>query len=388
MKSKTLHRIGFISSNTIRQIVVSVVGMAIPFMVIQNSSKVIWGEFVSVLLFSLLALQIINWGNKEYLLREFSQSPNKIKADFLRVLFTRFPLVIAFSVIAIFYFDFGASLFLLLLGRYLIHSFEVLVVFEKKFNASLFIELVTFLIFCLAFYYFKESIDVYFLVLIYSGYQLLKGIGYCLLFNTLLSFNKTTFDVSYFKAGFWFFLLSLFGFLASKIDVYIIERFGNKIMTSDYQIINSLLVFTMSTATFVYGPFTKNIYRNNHEIIQKAKKIMALLGVCIVPLSLVGIYCINHYFLEVSVSFWFYIIAFFYVYPSFIYGIDIVNLFKQHQEKKVVMLLLIGTVCNFILTVAFLNLNFGIISALLGSAIAQIVVLILFKLKSLHYEKI
>lgn len=383
MKSKSLNRIGFISSNALRQILVSAIGMVIPFMVILNSSKEIWGEFVSLLLYSLAATQIINWGNKEYLLRKFSETPSKINDNFSSVFLTRLPLVLLLSLIGFFFngIEFGFYLSIWILGRFLIHSYEVLVVYEKRFNSALALEIICFIAFAGAFYLFQSDFNLRLFLILYSFYQLIRGIGYLLFFKATLSL-KTTFNLNYYTVSIWFFLLSVLGFLASKIDVYIIEHFDNKILTSDYQIINSLLVFIMSICTFIYAPFTKNIYRNNEVVIKKTKNKLAQFGLIIVPVSLCFMYGILHYFLNLELPFWFYIIAFFYVFPSYIYGIEIVNLFKQHREKKVVVLLLIGTVCNFMLTVAFLNFNFGITSALLGSAVAQIVVLILFKLKT------
>ena len=101
--------------------------MAIPFLVIHYASKEIWGEFVSYLLYSLLVIQIINWGNKEYLLRKFSEAPNKIKINFSTNFVSRFPLVLISFLIGFFFFKFEYNIyvFLWILGRFLIHSYEV-----------------------------------------------------------------------------------------------------------------------------------------------------------------------------------------------------------------------------------------------------------------------
>ena len=355
--------------------------MVIPFIVIHYSTKEIWGEFVSFLLYTLLVTQISNWGNKEYLLRKFSETPNKIKQDFSTVFVSRFPLIILFVIAGLFFFPirFGFYIFLWILGRFLIHSFEALIIFDKKFKASVLIEIGSFLVFGLTFYTNKSVLDLKYLVILYSLYQLLKGVCYLILFKNYFTFKNIKITLNYFKVSFWFFILSVLGFLASKIDVYIMERFGNKIITSDYQIINSLLVFIMSITTFIYSPFTKNIYRNNVLVIEKTKKTISLLGLIIVPISLLMISYILRYFLNLDFSFWFYIIAFCYVFPSYLYGLEIVDLFKKHQEKTVVIYLLFGAVSNAFLSSLFLYLNYGIIGALLGSAMAQILVLLLFK---------
>lgn len=380
MTSKNLHRIGFISSNAVRQILVSAIGVVIPFMVIQHSSKEIWGEFVSLLLYSLLVTQIINWGNKEYLLRKFSETPSTIKDTFSSILITRFPIVLLFSLIGFFLFkmEFGLYLAFWIFGRFLIHSYEVLVVFEKKFNASLAIELICFSGFTIVFYSLSSTLNLKQLLILYSLYQFVKGICFLLLFRNTFSLN-TSFNFNYYKVSIWFFLLSVLGFLASKIDVYIIEQFDNKIVTSDYQIINGLLVFIMSISAFIYAPFTKNIYRNTDITIQKTKKTLVLLGLIIVPVSLLFVCGIVRYFLNLELTFWFYVVAFFYIFPSYVYGIEIVDLFKQHRERIVVLHLGSGVIINSILSSSFLYLNFGITGALLGSTIAQLAIMTLLK---------
>jgi hypothetical protein len=380
MKSKILHRIGFISDNALRQVIISVSGMVIPFLVICNNSKELWGSFVMLLLFSLLTLQVINWGNKEYLLRQFSLKPNNIANEFSRVLITRLPLVFLFGVVSFFYFSssFGYFMLLWILGRFLNHSAEALIVYEKKFKSAMAIELGCFVLFCFSLFVFKSKLDLYLLLIFYSCFQFAKGISYFFLFRNYFIFQNPKIDWHYYRATFPFFLLSILGFLASKVDLYIIECFGNTIVTSDYQIINSLLVFTMSLSTFIYGPFTKNIYRNNDDVIRKAQRLVSQIGLFVVPIALVAIYFILTFLLHLQVQLAFYLIAFLYVYPSFVYGIKVVNLFRQNREKTVVGFLFLGTIVNTILSAGFLYFDYGIIGALLGSALAQVFVLILF----------
>ncbi|SDJ23037.1 MATE family efflux transporter [Flavobacterium noncentrifugens] len=387
LKTKTINRIGFITGNAFRQVLIAVFGMTVPFVVIHNSSKIIWGSFVPLLLFSLLAAQIINWGNKEYLLRIFSKTPGKINVAYSQNLVARLPILIFFSILTCFYFpvSFGIWISLWLSGRYLQQSTEALIVYEKKFSASIVIELFAFAIFCIAFLLFNQH-DLYFLLIFYSSYQILKGCSYFLLFYGF--FNKANLkpDFSFFTVSFPFFVLSILGFLASKVDVYLLAHLGNKIATSDYQIINSLLVFVMSLSALIYAPFTKNIYRNKKSVIQKTRNLLAISGLVLVPISLCCITLIACFYLGLHLSFLFYTIAFFYIFPSFLYGIEVINLFRSHKEKTVVVILFFGATANTILSGLFLYFDFGMTGALLGSAIAQLMVLFLFKL-NLYFEK-
>jgi O-antigen/teichoic acid export membrane protein len=388
LNTKTLNRIGFISNNALRQVLISLFNMVIPFMVIHYSSKAVWGSFVSPLLFSLLVLQIVNWGNKEYLLRQFSQSPNKINFNYSQTLCTRLPLVLVFGAVGLLWFpaSFGIFILLWILGRFLSHSAEVLIIYEKEFSHSIFIELGTFALFSIPFFILRHELDVFLLLVIYSLYQFAKGLCYFVMFHAFVSVKNLKIDLSFYKSAFPFFLLSILGFLASKIDVYLIEYLGNKTMTADYQVINSLLVFVMTLSAFIYAPFTKNIYRNNAEVIDKTKQILWFSGLLIVPISFVFIYLILKYYLQLQLPLAFYAVAFIYVFPSFLYGIEIVNLFRRQKEKLVVWYLFIGAASNWILSALFLYSGYGIFGALTGSAIAQLIVLVLLK-SGKYFEK-
>lgn len=379
MPHNTKSKILDISSNTIRQLIVSVFGMAIPFLVIHFTKKEIWGSFVSILLYTLFTVQMINWGNKEYLLRLFSLLPNKIKKNYSQILFTRLPLVFLFTLGSLFFFPVSYTfyIFIWILGRYFNHSTEALVIYEKKFNASIVIETVSFLVFLLPFYLLKNDFGIYSLLVNYSFYQFIRGTGYFLLFQKYLSSDNMKLDLSYYKQAFPFFLLSVLGFFTSKIDVYSIDYFENRTIVANYQVINSLLVFSMSVAAFIYAPFTKNIYRNNKTTVTKIQKLLSLLGLFLVPAALLVIYFITVFYLKTHLSIWFYGIAFLYVYPSFIYGIKIVELFKNHKEKTVIKILLTGAVINTIISTILVYLNYGMSGALLGAAVAQVVQLVL-----------
>jgi O-antigen/teichoic acid export membrane protein len=219
-------------------------------------------------------------------------------------------------------------------------------------------------------------------------YQFLKGVLYLSLFKNGLSIKNFTFKIDYFKSALPFFILSMLGFLGSKIDLYIVESLESKTITAEYQIINSLLVFCMSITALVYSPFTKLLYRNTDQIVDKTKNILAYLGLIIVPGSLLVIYFILELYLKVNLEFYFYLIAFVYVYPCYVYGLDIINLFKQHKESSVVFILTIGVALNSLLSAWFLYLGYGIVGALSGSAIAQLVILALIKLKIKYPFKI
>ena len=373
-------KISLLSTNVIRQVLIAAFGLVIPFLVVDFCSKNLWGSFVSIWLYVLFAIQISNWGNKDYLLRKFSKSPSQLKVEFSSILLLRIPILILFIIASFIFFESEICLYLIpwLVGRYFFHSYEVLVMYEKKFKEAIGLEFISFMLFLYLFSNWSSSCDLVILIQLFGFYQLIKGFAYVALFHSFFTFT-INYSLSYFSKSFWFFLMASMGFFSSKIDVCIIERFGNKILTSDYQILNSMFIFIMSISAFIYGPFMKNMYRNSTDLVIKIKKLIFYFGLILVPIALVFVYFLNNYFLKLYLGFNFYIIAFFYIMPSFIYGIEIVKLFKQQQEKIVFFILLIGIITNGIVTSILLYNENEITNILLGSAVVQLLVLVLFE---------
>jgi len=381
MNTRAMTRLGHISANALRQLLASAYNMSVPLIVVRFASKAVWGSLVPMLLFSLLALQAINWGNKEFMLRRFSNAPNRVSEDFSRNLATRFPLVVLACIAGVFWFGpaMGICLAGWIFGRFLFHAAEPLVIYEKAFNAATAIETASFLAFAAGLFLLGRNIGAWQLAVLYSGYQLLKGLAFAVIFRRCIAIKNLAFEWDYFRRAWPFFLLSVLGFLASKIDVYLFTRYSDAATLADYQIINSLLVFEMTLSSFLYAPFTRNVYRSNEAFISKTRKLLLLFGVLVVPPALFIFHLVLVYYLHISMPMVFYVAAFAYVFPSFAYGIEVINLFRLHREKTVVYILFAGALSNALLSGLLLHEGFGIVGALTGSALAQLIALVCFK---------
>ncbi len=380
MNLKISFRLKQISFNTLRQGTISLFGIVTSIIVVNFSSKALWGEFVYFLLYILFSQQIINWGNREYLIRFFSENPYKIKEVFTSIFFVRFPLLFFFLIIDVSFFNTNLCIYLFLwqLGLFLTNSYEAIVIYEKKFIRSIYIEILSFIFFIISFFIWSKHLRIKQLLIIYSLYQIARGLLYFATFRNNFHFKKQQLDFYFYKKNIWFFFLSFLGFFVSKVDVYIIESFNNRVLTTDYQIMNTFFIFIMSIPMYIFNPFIKNIYRNNTSVILKFKKNIILIGLIIIPLCLICVCLLQVLFLQNNFHFKTYILAFFYIIPSFIYGIEILQLFRQHKEKKVVIILFIGALLTSTLTFLFLKNNLEFDNALLGSTIAQILLLFLF----------
>lgn len=358
----------------------SAFNVVLPLVVIHFAAKEVWGEFVSVLLFILIAAACNNFGNKEQLLRQISDQPRNIRQYFTENFYARMPILLVSILIGLFVFPFPFACFigLSLLGLYVIQSFEAIIVFEKKFRFSALVEMIFGILFIAILLFFKDKITAFLILKLYTGLQLIKVMVYGYAFLNFFEKRPSRFTFDFFKKSFPFFLLTLMGFLASKNDVYLVHFFLSKSKLAEYQILNNLCLFAMGIAGFLYIPFTKNIYRNSKKVIGNLKRVLLILGFIVTIVAVIIIYLVLRLYLKIQVPYYFHLIVFGYIFPSFIYGIEIITLYKDHREMKVVKYLFIGIIINVVVSASLLYSGFDIVGALLGSAIAQLVVLGLF----------
>lgn len=364
----------------VRQMMSSAFNVVLPFVVIHFAAKEVWGEFVSVLLFILMAAACNNFGNKEQLLRQISAQPRNIRQYFTENFYARMPILLVSILIGLFVFPlpFASYIGLSLLGLYISQSFEAITVFEKKFRFSALVEMIFGILFIVTLLFLKDNITAFLILKLYACLQLIKAMVYSYAFFSFFEKRQSRFTFDFFKQHFPFFLLTLMGFLASKNDVYLVHFFLNKSRLAEYQILNNLCLFCMGIAGFLYIPFTKNIYRNSEKVIGNLKRVLFILGLIVTIVAVIIIYLILRFYLKIQVPNYFYLIVFGYIFPSFVYGIEIITLYKDHREMKVVKYLFIGIIINVVVSASLLYSGFDMVGALLGSAIAQLVVLGLF----------
>ena len=76
---KTYGRVSQYLGFVVRYLIVPSGNFVAAYLAIREGSQALWGSFVEVLISVSLASYIFVWGNKEFLLREFSLAPARIK---------------------------------------------------------------------------------------------------------------------------------------------------------------------------------------------------------------------------------------------------------------------------------------------------------------------
>jgi hypothetical protein len=149
--AKLRRRVLTIGANAINTLFLPLLSPIVSLLVVRLVSPDLWGEFVQVAIVAQLGAHVAGWGNKEYLLRRFSQSPSQIarawRASMLgRVLpFAGFCLVLGILDIP----PLRALLIALwCLGMALDQSFDALVAYRRAFVFAAAVDLCGLVVMC------------------------------------------------------------------------------------------------------------------------------------------------------------------------------------------------------------------------------------------------
>lgn len=373
---KKLLKIGFSSS---KGFLIPILNFLIITFGISKFGKENWGTLISVFLWIFFILMIINWGNKEYLIRKFSKNPSKI-LDYFYTNFLSRSLLLFITIILFFYFPLAIAIlaFGYVLVAHFYSSLDSLIIYHQKFKTQLIAEISGFF-FVLTAIYFNSNFSLSSFLLLYILATLLKIV--IMLSSINLFEKKVNFAVSIeeFK---WSFLLFLFGFsgwLFSKIDIYLVSLYLNKKELSEYQILITAFIMLQSLSAYFLLPFTKHIYRLPEKVIQKINRKLFLISIPILLFGTIFIWVFLEKIVKINLSYYCYITAGIMCFPCFIYTLKISLLIKNHQENIIIIVNCFALLLTLVLSI-FLIPKFNILGALISICITQWVILVVYNL--------
>ncbi|WP_054851449.1 hypothetical protein [Olleya sp. ITB9] len=373
INKKNITRVLPIALNGFRSFLSPIISIFFSYIVVHFFSKELWGNFVEYLLFILITSVIINWGNKTYLMRLFSQNPKEIIANWQMLFKARFPICLIIILIVPFLYGINTSILLIiwLLSAFVQNSFLSVIFYNRDYIEFIGIELTGFAILLLQLYFLKTNITLLILLQTYVIAMLIKAVITALLYFKYLRFKNIKINTKVLFLSFPFFLLGISGFLQSKIDVYAYSLITKGTPLGEYQIISGFFVFSQSIAMLLIFPYVKNIYRMSSKSILKIKKGFVIYGFLLNLLVVTFIYFSLLYF-NIKLSLVQLIFGFIIGYPCYIYSLDILMLFKKHKESLVIKISAISLSINFVLSLTLLYFGYNFTGLLAANAIAQI----------------
>jgi O-antigen/teichoic acid export membrane protein len=372
-RRKLVRRLATVAGSSANNLLLPVFNVAISALVIRLASPELWGAFVSVLIVAQLGAHIAAWGNREYLLREFSRRPSAIAEAWQTSLTTRAGLFGLLCLVLIF-FDYSAQRALLVMlwgaALTLAQSFDVLVIYRRAFLYALLVEAVTALVIVAAVIGIGSAITVDRLILLFAAAQVVKFAALFIRFRDVLRGFHPRFDPRFIILAAPFFLLGLSGLLASRIDLYAVSYFLPERSVAEYQVFINLMLYPQAAANFIVLPYVRGIYRLDDGAIGKIIRRLFLLGLLLLIPALPGAYWLLSGLYGIHYPALFMLLGGAFVLPVYGYVLLVYRLHKHNRQTVVLKVSLFGAGANLILNIILLP-QIGAIGAILASAVIQ-----------------
>ena len=370
-------RAGAIITNALNSLLVPLLNPVVSLLVVRLASATLWGEFVNLLIVVQLSAHIIYWGNKDYLLREFSFNPAHIAQQWWRSLATRALLLMGFVIFLVVWGLPLPRLGLVLLWTSAVvwyKSYDVLIVYRKTFTFALFVELTSIALLAGGIWFGQAGLTLDRLILLFALTTGYKGLIFLMRFHTTLrggtTDNASLINLAFFPAAFSFFLLGFSGMLQSRIDLYTVTYYLSDTEVGQYQVFSTLLIYIQAVANFILLPFVKNIYRMSYHTILKIAGRLFGVGLLLVPLALFATQFVLTYFYEFSFAPAFFIFGGLFALPIYFYSPIIYAHFKANQQTLVLIANFVGAALTLALNLLLLP-QLGMLGAVVAIAIVN-----------------
>ncbi len=380
--TKIFNKLTPILGNSLYQLLPGLVNQVLAFFVIKQSGATNWGQVVSLQLVYYIAAHIVSWGNKDYLLLQFSKHPAKINQYLQQSTLTRtLVLLVPTVLLVIFYYPFQTAIYLAgwIVLRFVAQAMEAIVIYEKNFSLALRSESAAFvlLLFGLTFWHHNLSFQEALLLV------LLSHVGRVVwLMPSLISRLKGLSLKQVEPAHLWvsvpFLLTGLIALLQLKTDLYVMNQLSTKSITGSYQVLMSFVAMLLAIPSFIINPFVKNVYRLQANQLKSLQYKFMGLGLMVSVLATPVLWVLMHYVYQLNFSVVTYLLIAALMCLPFGYAFDIYKLYKANLQNKVLVINAVGIAIVFLcclLLIPLLPIN----GALMAQLLAQIFLVLLLK---------
>ena len=352
---------------------------------IKTFGKADWASLINIMLWVFFTTFIFGWGNRDHLLRRYSEEPGKMYQAFFSNVLSRC-LLLPFSLLLLLFFPTQIALWAITLVvlTFFYSSLSTLVVYHQNFKAQLIAEIIAFGI-IFGSILFLKTFNLETFLKIYVIAISIKLVLLSLQMNFWKERFSVNISISEFKAGFPFFILGLSGWLVSKIDIYIVDFYLEKSQLSEYQLLITAFLMLQALSAYIIIPFTKHVYRVSSKTVQRIKHKLYLISIPLIILGVFIIWFVMERFVKLGFSYNYYILGGLIALPSYFYTLNIMELIKARKERLVIYISFFGFIVNFSCIYFFIE-SYAIFGVLLSVCITQWVTLIAYKIQINYYK--
>ncbi len=390
---KVLSRVLMVALNGSNALIKAFSGLLISWLVLRFSTLDLWGEFTAYWVSLTLMSAIASFGNKDFLIREFSKKPNTINLLWNSYFWSR--AIILLGLIPIFMILFPTqSLFFLAAIWFILNfiqlSFDCLNVFSKNFWFALFCEIGGLLISIAFIFYHSQSLSINILFVSYCLNQIFKTIINLVFYRVYIQFPRISmFSLGNLRKLMPFFLLGLGGFMIDKSDLLFVSFYLVESEKAAYQILSNLCTMGLVALSLILAPFSKNIYRMGPLSFNSLKRNYAFWGILfsIGFMSLVYLICKYFYRLHFPPIMYFLFFLSCVFFTLFLPNMYLIT--KNNRQQKAAQFILLSgalTLAASVILVSLLGMTGAALACAFGQFSMWISSLVLIRSRSQAYH--
>jgi O-antigen/teichoic acid export membrane protein len=384
-KRKFLQRLLMISNGVIFQLLNAFSTAIVAYFVILNNHMIIWGKFAGIWVIISLFMVVFNFGNKDFLLKEYTKSNTKAIDITKYNMWLRTPFLLSCILISFLIFPLNQLFFILLilLVSFIFNSFYPLLVYEKKFNYLLLIELFAIVVQLVFLYISRGFLQLNDVIISFLMYYSIKFFSLFFIVRTSILTYSAPVNFKKIKGLIPFFLLAFGGMLVNKADFIIVTAMLDDLSKAHYQIISTFSTMGIIAAHAILQPFIKEIYRINWASFTKIATKYFLVGILLSFMFTVAVYSFSNLFFKINLSVISLVLLYFIELIFFATNPLIFFLFrndKQHHLVKIVMMSGMFTLFTAYLLVKPYGINGALFANLIGNCL-MLIFLSLLKVK-------
>jgi hypothetical protein len=380
--TKIFNKLTPILGNSLYQLLPGLVNQVLAFFVIKQSGATNWGQVVSLQLVYYIAAHVVSWGNKDYLLLQFSKHPAKINQYIQQSTLTRtLVLLLPTVLLVLVYYPFQTAIYLAgwIVLRFIAQAMEAVIIYEKNFSLALRSESAAFvlLLFGLTFWHHNLSFQEALLLVLLSHVGRVAWLMPSLI-SRLKGLSLKRIELAHLWISVPFLLMGLIALLQLKTDLYVMNELSTKSITGSYQVLMSFVAMFLAVPGFIINPFVKNVYRLQAGQLKSLQYKFIGLGLMICVLATPVLWAIMHYVYQLNFSAVTYMLIAVLMCLPFVYAFDVYKLYKANVQNKVLAINAVGIAIIFLCCLMFIPL-WPINGALMAQLLAQIFLVLLLK---------
>ena len=377
-RSKLLNRIQIASLYGLGQTIPMVAQLVISLIIIKKHSTTLWGAYVTLLLWVNFIIIFSYFGNKNYLLKQFSLEPRKIYTTWLSNFYTRFLVFLIIGGISLYIPLFKPHRIAILIWMFLLfynQSYEVIILYQKAFKFNFYVELFRNIIVIFLLVFASETFKLHeFLYCIIIG-LIFKALCYSFYYRKLLFTAPPSIDKGGLLAAIPFPIPMVLGTLRTKIDSYYGTIYFSKETLSEYQIFISLIAIVQLGIAYMINPFIKIFYRISKTTRMVIETQFLYLGLVLGLGAILTIYGILTYVYGFYFSMIHYILGYLFIVTLCVHLL-LINEFYKNGKQVQVAYIIGGIALLQIILGYFIIDSYQSIGALLVKVIGQWLVLL------------